>query len=476
MNSNTIKFTSAIVGNLACQNNSYLKSFKTKVIECKTVTPVTKEKTTGKQEDGPQTYEVELQDTILFPEGGGQPSDKGEIIDENGQAIAVNYVKREGLIAKHLVDKPLSVGSKVEVRLDWSTRLDHMQQHTGQHLLSAALEKLYNLDTLSWKMASFSDLVNYLEISRKLTDQEIDAINDECVAKINENLPISVKLPDVFENESKESDAVSTKKIPKDYDLSKGILRVIHMGEPGDADAYDANPCCGTHLKSTLEINIITVLKNQQNVRGGNSKIFFLCGNLRNNRFSSYNYSILKECMASMSCQIDEISSKINSLNLQAKKNTTNIRRLTEELATFEIEKIEKLCTEKAKKDQLNQVEQESKLCNQVIFMHYPDKSFDFINFISKSLGQNFFKQKIDENSICLVLLAGEFSSDKSSNQGSLMIIGSQKSGDLGKKLIASKIFQNLKGGGAKSKWQGKISEFSKGELQSLEQWLKTVD
>lgn len=143
--------TPARVGALACQRNSFLfDGFKTLVVSCE---PIKNKK------DKIEDYEIELQDTILFPEGGGQPSDSGslKIVEGNGDSsliekISVSHVSRTGLHAKHHVNEYIEPGTTVEVAVDGERRMDYMQQHTGQHLLSAILERNYKVDTVSWSM------------------------------------------------------------------------------------------------------------------------------------------------------------------------------------------------------------------------------------------------------------------------------------------------------------------------------------
>ena len=125
-----------VVGALACQRNSFLfKGFKTEVLSCTETTSKDKPK-----------YEVELKDTILFPEGGGQPSDSGyfKIINDEVEVaepvlIPVLSVIRKGLHAIHHINEKIESGTKIEVIVDEEKRMDHMQQHSGQHLLSAIL-------------------------------------------------------------------------------------------------------------------------------------------------------------------------------------------------------------------------------------------------------------------------------------------------------------------------------------------------
>lgn len=105
-----------------------------------------------------------------------------------------------------------------------------MQQHTGQHLLSAVLDR-YNLPTLSWNMG---EVINYVELPRKLSEEEINKFNAEVNDEITRNIPIKIEVP--------------TEEGPGVHE-EKGVMRVVHIGE------LDSNPCCGTHLSSTGQID-----------------------------------------------------------------------------------------------------------------------------------------------------------------------------------------------------------------------------
>ncbi|CCH42338.1 Alanyl-tRNA synthetase [Wickerhamomyces ciferrii] len=424
--------TPVIVGALQCQKNSFLKEFQTIVISCKEEKPepsAKNKKSKSKSVDQePQTtkYAVELEDTILFPEGGGQPSDKGTIVTSNDKEYGVSYIRRDQLRAVHLVDEPIEVGTKVNLKLDWKRRLDHMQQHTGQHLLSAVLDK-YELPTLSWSMG---ELINYIELPRSLTDDEVDKISEEVNDKIAESIPISVEIPD--------KELVNKQKMPDDYDLDKGILRVIKIGE------LDQNPCCGTHLSSTSQILSIALL-HQTSVRGTNSRLHFLAGD-RVRKYAIYSHGLLKKSSQELSCQFDELNNKIQQLNINYKKTLKNESSWKEEIANYQSNEI------------LTKLE-----TSQIAFIHRPDVGLDYLTFIFKSVSKSIPKDKT------VILLSGE-----GQTGGSLIIFGSNldKINEITKSL-QSKI-KGLKGGG-KGKWQGKINSFEKGELEDALNYLKSL-
>lgn len=122
--------------------------------------------------------------------------------------------------------KPLQPGDRVVQQLDWEHRFNHMQQHTGQHLLSAIMFREFDLKTVGWGMGS-GDAMNYVDISRKPTEEEIQKIQKLCNDEIRNNSPIVVSTPNDAKHE----------RLPGDYDKSEGVVRVIRIGD------IDNNTC-----------------------------------------------------------------------------------------------------------------------------------------------------------------------------------------------------------------------------------------
>lgn len=404
---------STVVGRLACQNDSYLKSLRTKVVSC--------EKVAAKKEKSGEVvwsgYEVEFQDTVLFPEGGGQPYDTG-IVVVNGKQVKVKNVQRDGLTAVHLLEEEVPKDSEVELRLDWRRRLDHMQQHTGQHLLSAVLDKR-NLETLGWNMGT---KLCYIELPRKLTEEEVAQVQQEVNDEIFKNSPIHVAHPELEEHDSHDH------KVPENYDLAKGVLRVIHI------KGLDANPCCGTHLKSTGEIGALALLHSLP-IRGTNSRLFFVAGD----RVASYTAemnTIVRKASALLSCQADEVEDKITRLNLQVKDLVSREKSWQAQVARFEAQQIRRDL-------------QDRKLA----ILHKPDAAMDYLRTVEKELG------KLEPGQGTLVLFTG-----LSKTGGSIVISGDKTD------VVAAKVKEivtNVKGGG-KGKWQGKVPVWEKGAIEGI--------
>jgi misacylated tRNA(Ala) deacylase len=136
-----------------CQEDSFLREFTSKVVSCEK--SVFSYNLNGKNIET-NGYEVILENTIIFPEGGGQPSDHGYLNDQ-----PVYQVIRRGDKAVHYVEQPLNIGEEVKEVIDWKRRLDHMQQHSGQHLITAIVDREFKYPTMSWYLG---EDVAYIEL------------------------------------------------------------------------------------------------------------------------------------------------------------------------------------------------------------------------------------------------------------------------------------------------------------------------
>lgn len=199
-------------------------------------------------------YHIVLDRTAFFPEGGGQLSDGGTI---NGIQVFETH-EREGRIL-HTTNFPIPAGTKVTCRLDWERRLDHMQQHTGEHILSWAFWSLFGVENVGFHMGS--DLVT-IDLSRPVTQEEMDAAEDKANRNIYENHPIRCYIASPEE--------VDRLTLRKKTEKVAGDLRIVEI-EDGDVCT-----CCGTHARSTGEVGLVKLLRQEHN-KGG-SRVVFLCG------------------------------------------------------------------------------------------------------------------------------------------------------------------------------------------------------
>lgn len=439
---------STIVGALACQKNSFLKTLQTVVVSCIDYVPqltakdkqnknkkVKQNESVVEKSESNKEYAIELEDSVLFPEGGGQPFDTGFIHLANSTSIPVSKVLRDKLTAIHITSTPIEPGTQVTVEVNWNRRIDLMQQHTGQHLLSAVLDT-YDLPTLSWSMG---ETINYIELPKKVDDSIIKEANEKINEIILSSESISVTTPDEHGKE------IDTSHIPDDYDLSKGIIRIVKIG-----DDFDANPCCGTHLQSTSQVQAISLL-HQTSVRGGNSRLHFICGS-RVYQYLTKQHNILKEIQGDyLSCQLDEVVDKVALLNSNYKKATSRESNLLKELASIEAKSIF-TNFEQGKSD--FEIIYRSDANPEYLLLF--QKEFTTLMNLNKDSDVNV------TDKFTIVLINGDY---KSGSGGMIKILG-PKSETL--QVEIKSLVTNLKGGGKGTSFQGKVPKYGKGELESL--------
>ncbi|WP_087036833.1 alanyl-tRNA editing protein [Thermococcus litoralis] len=208
---------------------------------------------------------VLLDKTIFYPEGGGQPSDRGVI---KGDSFRIEVEKVEGKDEiwheGKLKGRIPKEGEEVELELDWEWRYENMRQHTGQHILSAILKRMYNSDTTGFQI--FPEY-NKIEINfdEELTWEHILAAELEANEVVWTNIPVEVEE---YEELPEEVSSALRKSLPKDI---SGKIRVVKIGD------VDLIPCGGTHVKNTGEVGFIKVLNFYRKTKNI-WRIEFACG------------------------------------------------------------------------------------------------------------------------------------------------------------------------------------------------------
>ncbi|XP_019876140.2 alanyl-tRNA editing protein Aarsd1 [Aethina tumida] len=296
-----------------CQEDSFLKEFVSKVVSCKETEICLNEG--GKKVNKPG-YEVILEDTIIFPEGGGQPSDHGFLNE-----IPVKQVIRREDIAIHLTESPLNVGDTVKQTIDWERRFDHMQQHSGQHLISAVLEKKYKHPTISWWLG---EDVSYVELeSTSIPPEEIKDAEKYLNKLIRDGLKVTVQVygENISEEELKE--ARSVRGLPTDH---KGDIRVINI------DGVDTNMCCGTHVTNLSQLQVIKLLHTEK--KKGRIILYFLVGNRVLNRLAA-SLDREQQITALLKGGPNEHVGLIDKLQKNVKTQSKNLQSVLKDMATF---------------------------------------------------------------------------------------------------------------------------------------------
>ncbi len=277
------------------ENNSMLKECEAIVTGCT-------------QKDG--KYLVELDQTVFFPEGGGQLSDRGKIND-----IVVEHVSEKDGHIYHECAEPLPVGIPVKAALDWNVRLDRMQQHLGEHILSFACWKLFEAHNVGFHMNEDSV---FIDLDKELTEEDLLKAELFTNEIIWDNRPVHVDYMDSTE-------AVKLKdKMRKFNEKLTGTLRIVSV------EGADICTCCGTHPPFTGMIGSVKVIRHEKH-KGG-CRVEFLCGRRALLDMDKKNSTLLKvaqslstkpelvpehieKLKADMQAQLEVVKSKLLAMN-----------------------------------------------------------------------------------------------------------------------------------------------------------------
>jgi alanyl-tRNA synthetase len=199
-------------------------------------------------------WEVTLDRTAFYPTSGGQPFDTGTL----GDAQVVDVYEREDGTVGHIVDRELEKNSRVRGLINWTRRFDHMQQHTGQHLLSAAFERETGAKTVSFHLGTSSATI---DLDRELSPEEITRAEDAANKVVWEDREVCVTFATAHE----------AAKLPLRKDPSRsGDLRIIEIKD------YDLSACGGAHVRQTGAIGVIAVAGAERFKSG--MRVEFVCG------------------------------------------------------------------------------------------------------------------------------------------------------------------------------------------------------
>ena len=218
--------------------DSHRREFTARVLSC---------------EAGEKGYEVILDATAFYPEGGGQACDLGSL----GEAKVLD-VRERGEVIVHLCDKPLAAASQVIGLIDWERRFDLMQQHSGEHMVSGVIHRRYGYHNVGFHMGSE---VITIDFDGVIPAEDLPAIEAEVNGGIWADLPIRCWYP--------EPEVLPT----VGYRTKKELpwpVRIVEV--PG----FDKCACCGTHVQRTGEIGLVKLF-NSIGCRGG-SRMEMACG------------------------------------------------------------------------------------------------------------------------------------------------------------------------------------------------------
>ena len=253
---------------------------------------------------------VVLADTICYPEGGGQPGDRGRIA-----GIAITEVRRVGEEVRHYLAGPPPSG-QVRAELDWERRFDHMQQHTGQHLLTAIAQERFGWATTAFHLG---ESVSDIELDTSGIDPELlQALEEMVAAEIRAVRPVTAWR---VSPEEYAVLPVRTRGLP---DGHRGDIRLVEIA------GIDLNTCGGTHLSSTAEIEALKLLGTEP-MRGG-TRLFYVAGG-RLRRLLAAHHERSARLRQIVGAADEELAAGIQAKLDQLKEAQRTIRTLAEDLA-----------------------------------------------------------------------------------------------------------------------------------------------
>ncbi|MEO8359980.1 MAG: DHHA1 domain-containing protein [Vicinamibacteria bacterium] len=280
--------------------NSHLTEFESEVVAC---VPAA------------DRFEVTLAATAFYPTGGGQPYDTGTL----GERAVLDVVDRDDAGIVHIVDGPLEAGVRVRGIVDKKRRLDHMQQHSGQHMLSAAFDSVCGARTESFHLGTETSTI---DLSRVVSPAEISAAEDAVNRIVWEDREVRLRFAS-----PEEAAALPLRKETG----REGMLRLIEV------DGFDLSACGGTHVTRTGVVGIISVL-SWEKFKGG-MRIEFVCGKRALHRLREWR-DVFSATSRILSVLPSALAPAIERLQGENKTLGKTLREQQEQLAVHEAAKL----------------------------------------------------------------------------------------------------------------------------------------
>ena len=262
-----------------------------------------------------------LNQTCFYPESGGQPSDKGEI---NGRKVLKVFELNDKIV--HLIEGDI-LEKKVKGIINWDIRFDHMQQHTGQHILSQSFVKLLEADTVSFHIGEIESTI----------DVNLSSIKEEDVENVE---LLANKI--IYQNRDVKTYFIGKDEIEK-FRLRKAPpqkdrIRIVEIED------FDFSACGGTHCRKTGEVGIIKIKKWER--MKGNLRFYFLCGQRALKDYSQKTH-IINKLISEFSVNEGEIIQSVEKLRAEIKNQRKRLSKLQEKLISYEAGEIARNAKEK---------------------------------------------------------------------------------------------------------------------------------
>lgn len=237
-------------------------------------------------------HQVALDRSAFYPEGGGQPADHGML----GGVPVTDVQVDDDHIIWHSLSGPLDTDEVIGT-IDWPRRHDHMQQHHGQHLLSAAFEELFQLPTVSFHLGAESSTIDL--VAATITAGEVEAVEARVNQVIWEDRPITAMFLS-----REELGQIPLRKPP----TVEGPVRIVSVPD------FDHSACGGTHPSATGAVGLLHIRRLEK--RGGEMRVEFVCGN-RALRDLRQKHELLDRLARASSVGLDELEQKVTKLQAE---------------------------------------------------------------------------------------------------------------------------------------------------------------
>lgn len=282
-------------------SDSFLLSFEARVLSL--------QKVEGK-------FHAILNRTAFYPTGGGQPNDRGTL---NGADVVDVFEREENGEVVHVLNSTIA-GDRVKGQINWPRRLDHMQQHSGQHVLSAAFVKVCDAPTVGFHLGVDTSTID-LQTTQSIPDRL-----DEVVRLANQiffdDRPLTV-----MNVTREEAAAMSLRKETE----REGALRVI------DIPDFDRTPCGGTHVARTGQVGLIFTRKVERYKQGW--RVEFVCGG-RALKCAQKDFSLLTQASKLLSSAFEQIPALVEKQIEESKSSRREKSKLLDELAAFKAKEV----------------------------------------------------------------------------------------------------------------------------------------
>lgn len=259
-----------------------------------------------------ELYYVSLDKTAFFPGGGGQHCDLGYI--DNHKVI--NVIEENGQIYHVTETKPIKI-HRVNCKIDWNRRLDGMQQHLGQHVLSGCFFTLFNANTVSVHVGKG---ISTVDIQGYLDEESIRKAERFANEIIEENLTVEFLTPTKKE--------LKKIKIRRDLPNTNEQIRIVKIGD------LDINACCGVHPSRTLDIQAIKIKRWEKHK--GATRIEYLAGKRAINDYFKKDEFRNKVCRF-LNCGEDDAINSISKLSNDLKNLADENRQIKSEIGEYQI-------------------------------------------------------------------------------------------------------------------------------------------